>query len=40
MLQNPKFLEKAPADKVEAEKAKFEKYESMLKEVEARLQAL
>ena len=40
MLSNPKFLEKAPKDKVEAEKAKSDKYESMLKEVEERLAAL
>ena len=40
MLKNPKFLEKAPKDKVEAEQEKHAKYESMLKEVEGRLAAL
>ena len=40
MLENPKFLEKAPKDKVDAEREKYAKYESMLQEVEARLAAL
>ncbi|MBR3437343.1 MAG: valine--tRNA ligase, partial [Lachnospiraceae bacterium] len=40
MLQNTKFVEKAPADKVQAEREKYVKYESMLQEVETRLAAL
>ena len=40
MLENPNFLLKAPKDKVDAEREKYAKYESMLKEVEARLLAL
>ncbi len=37
MLNNARFLSKAPADKVEAEKAKLAKYEAMMADVEARL---
>ena len=40
MLQNEKFLAKAPAEKVEEEKQKREKFLSMLEQVEARLKAL
>ncbi|MBR4767591.1 MAG: class I tRNA ligase family protein, partial [Lachnospiraceae bacterium] len=40
MLNNPRFVEKAPADKVAAEKEKLAKYEGMLEEVKARLNAL
>ena len=37
MLNNPKFVEKAPAAKIEEEKAKLEKYTQMLAQVEERL---
>ena len=37
MLNNPKFLEKAPAAKIEEEKGKLEKYTQMLAQVEERL---
>ncbi len=37
MLSNEKFLSKAPEAKVAEEKAKLEKYEQMMAEVEARL---
>ena len=37
MLSNEKFISKAPADKVEAEKEKLEKYKQMMADVEARL---
>lgn len=37
MLNNPKFVEKAPAAKIEEEKAKLEKYTQMLTQVEERL---
>ncbi len=37
MLKNEKFLSKAPAAKVEEEKAKLKKYEQMMADVEARL---
>ena len=40
MLKNEKFLSKAPAQKVEEEKAKLEKYAGMLKEVQVRLAQL
>jgi len=40
MLANEKFLAKAPAEKVEAEKAKRDKYTQMLASVEERLNAL
>ena len=40
MLSNEKFLSKAPAEKVEEEKAKQLKYESMMADVEARLNAM
>ena len=35
MLSNPRFVEKAPADKVEAERKKLESYKQQLEEVEA-----
>ena len=37
MLNNPKFVEKAPAAKIEEEKGKLEKYTQMLDQVEERL---
>ncbi|MCD8150392.1 MAG: valine--tRNA ligase [Clostridiales bacterium] len=40
MLKNEKFLSKAPAQKVAAEKEKLEKYTAMMEDVEARLEAL
>ena len=40
MLSNPGFVSKAPAAKIEEEKAKLEKYEEMLKTIEKRLQEL
>ena len=35
MLSNPRFVEKAPADKVEAERKKLESYKQQLEEVES-----
>ncbi len=40
MLNNPNFVGKAPADKIEEEKAKLEKYAGMLATVEERLSQL
>jgi valyl-tRNA synthetase len=40
MLSNEKFLSKAPEAKVAEEKAKLEKYEQMMAEVESRLASL
>ncbi len=40
MLNNPKFVEKAPAAKIEEEKEKLEKYTQMLHQVEERLAQL
>lgn len=40
MLNNPKFVEKAPASKIEEEKAKLGKYTDLLKQVEERLAQL
>ena len=40
MLNNPKFVEKAPAAKIEEEKAKLDKYTEMLAQVEERLAQL
>ena len=40
MLNNPKFVEKAPAAKIEEEKGKLEKYTQMLAQVEERLSQL
>ncbi len=40
MLNNPKFVEKAPAAKIEEEKAKREKYANMLEQVKERLASL
>jgi len=37
MLSNPGFVNKAPASKIEEEKAKLEKYEEMLKNVNERI---
>ena len=40
LLSNPKFVDKAPADKVQAEKDKLEKYTQMLAQIQERLAAL
>ena len=40
MLSNPKFVDKAPADKVQAEKDKLEKYTQMLTQIQERLATL
>ncbi len=40
MLNNPRFVEKAPAAKLEEEKSKLDKYTQMLKQVEERLAQL
>ena len=40
MLENERFLSKAPAEKVEQERAKLEKYEQMMEQVRARLAQL
>lgn len=40
MLSNRNFVEKAPAAKVEAERAKLTKYENMMKDVERRISEL
>ena len=40
MLANPNFVDKAPADKVNAEREKKQRYEEMLKKVVDRLAAL
>ena len=40
MLNNPKFVEKAPTAKIEEEKSKLEKYTQMLSQVEDRLEQL
>ena len=40
MLNNPKFVDKAPQAKVDEEKAKLEKYEGMLATVNERLAQL
>ncbi len=40
MLSNPKFVDTAPADKVQAEKDKLEKYTQMLAQIQERLAAL
>ena len=40
MLSNEKFVSKAPADKVQAERDKVAKYEQMLQQIEERLAAL
>ena len=40
MLNNPKFVEKAPAAKIEEEKTKLGKYTDLLKQVEERLAQL
>ena len=40
MLANEKFLNKAPAQKVQEEKEKLEKYSDMLGQVEERMKAL
>ncbi len=40
MLQNEKFLARAPEEKVAAERAKLEKYEAMMEDVMARLAEL
>ena len=40
MLANPKFVDKAPAAKVEEEKAKLAKYTEMKAQVEERLAQL
>ncbi|MDO5409558.1 MAG: valine--tRNA ligase [Lachnospiraceae bacterium] len=40
MLSNEKFISKAPAAKIEEEKAKYEKYQQMMEQVQARLAQL
>ena len=40
MLANPKFVDKAPAAKVEEEKAKLQKYTETLEQVKERLAQL
>ena len=40
MLSNEKFLSKAPASKVEEEKAKQDNYRQMMEQVEKRLSQL
>ena len=40
MLNNEKFVSKAPQAKIDEEKAKLEKYTQMLAQVEERLQVL
>ena len=40
MLGNEKFISKAPQDKIEAERAKLEKYTQMMEQVKARLAQL
>ena len=40
MLHNEKFISKAPASKIEEEKAKLEKYSQMMAQVEDRLTQL
>ena len=40
MLSNEKFVSKAPADKVQAERDKLEKYTRMLAQVKERMAGL
>ena len=40
MLKNERFLSKAPADKVEAERSKLEKYQLMLQQVQEQLEKM
>ncbi len=40
MLGNPNFVNKAPAKKIEEERAKLEKYQSMMAQVKERLAQL
>lgn len=40
MLGNPNFVNKAPAAKIEEEKAKLEKYQGMMAQVKERLSQL
>ena len=40
MLANERFLSKAPADKVQAERDKLEKYTEMLAQVKERMEGL
>ena len=40
MLSNEKFVSKAPADKVQAERDKLEKYTQMLEQVKERIAGL
>ena len=40
MLSNPGFVNKAPAEKVEEEKEKLQKYKDMLEDTKARLAQL
>jgi len=37
MLNNEKFLSKAPAEKIEEEKAKLAKYEKLMEQVKERI---
>ena len=39
MLSNPKFVDKAPEAKINAEREKLEKYTQMLAQVKERLEA-
>ena len=40
MLGNERFISKAPASKIEEEKAKLVKYQQMMEQVQTRLKAL
>ena len=40
MLSNERFISKAPAEKIAEEKAKLEKYEATMKQVQERLATL
>jgi len=40
MLNNPRFVDKAPADKVEAEREKLAKYQEMKAKVDAQLKQM
>lgn len=40
MLSNPGFVNKAPAEKVEEEKEKLQKYKDMLEDTKSRLAQL
>jgi valyl-tRNA synthetase len=40
LLQNPQFIQKAPAEKLAAERAKHQNYADLLKQTEQRIEAL